>query len=486
MAHLTLEHHSTLIALSRLGKLHVLQSQYEEAESDLTQALQEMLETETETSTFESEYPDILADTILQLSLCSYYQSKNLPQMFRLLRETYDQIRPVLGKDHPVLLEIMHRLAVWHQVMGGLREGLQLCEDGWRICERKFVPGNELRIKFTSLLAVFRSMYAEYAQAESLASNALKMSRQEFGETHPLTIQCMWADAFVCGRQFSTEKIRAAEAGLRKTVELSRERLGKDHYTTFYYRFNLVNVLIKMGEFEKAESLLLDLLESRRDNLAQQHDWALTTMFSVMKLYALQGKGKALRNWCAEQILRQDGPNGQGDFAVAFTHSMLARLQATYPDPNIRNGPDAIDNAIKACKQYDEYWLFKKSLAAAHAEAGDFNSAVECQNDAIELVSNEAYVDELEAQLLRHDLKRYSSGRLSRESHFALDGCMLFLLGEHDKAEDTWINTWKYTEQLLGAQHPETQACIWQLIDLYEAQGKSEEAKNWREKLPGR
>jgi len=294
----------------------------------------------------------------------------------------------------------------------------------------------------------------------------------------------MWAYAFVYGRQFNEEKIRAAETTLQETVELSREILGKDHYLTSYYRFSYVNILIKLRAFEEAEECLLELLKSRRRNLGEQHDGVLNTMFSVMKLYALQGKAEVLKNWCAEQILRQDNSLGRRDFMVAFTYSMLAWLQATYPDPNIRNGPAALDNAIKACKQYDEHWGFKKTLAAAYAETGDFGNAVKCQNEAIALVSNEPYVGELEARLLEHDLARYKSKRPCRESHFAWDGCILFLFGKDDKAEDTWRDTWKYTEQLLGAQHPETQACIWQLIDLYEAQGKSEEAEEWRAKLP--
>jgi len=481
---LTLEHASTLIALSRLGKSKVLRSHYEQAESDLKQALEKMTDNKTTGSpSFESDHPDVLVDTMLQLSLCSYYQSKNLTQMFDSLIKVHEMGQRVLGEDHPVLLETMYHLAMWCQIMGCLDDGLKLCEDGWKTCVR-FVPGNELRIRFTSLLAVFRSAYAEHAEASDLASEALKMSRDVFREGHPLIIQCVWADAFVCSNQFSEEKMNAAETGFRKTVQLSEEELGKDHYMTSYYRFSHINTLIKLGEFEEAQEGLLDLLESRRRNLGEQHDWVLTTMFSVMKLYALQGKGEDLKRWCAEQISRQYSPSSDRDFVVAFIHSMLAWLQATYPDPDIRNGLEAVDNASTACSLYDDHWSFKKSLAAAHAETGDFGSAVKCQNEAIELMSKEPYVDELEAESLAYDLKRYKSKRRCREGHFSWGGHMLFLLGEHDKAEDAWKSAWKYTAQRLDPQHPETQACIMRLIEFYEAEGESNEVKTWRDRLP--
>lgn len=482
--HLTLEHHATLIALSRLGKVKVLRSQYEQAELDLKRALEKMTETEGGTATFETDHPDVLVDTMLQYSLCFYYQGKNLDRMYEQLQKVYKTGQEALDEEHPVLLETMYRLAMWHRVMGRLSDGRQLCEDGWRICEREFAPANELSIKFTSLLAAFRVVYAEYAEARRLASDALTKSRQAFGERHPLTIQCLWAHAFVCGKQFSTEKIMAAETGLRDTVRLSREILGDDHYLTSNYRFSHVNALIKSGKFEQAENELLEILACRRLNLGREHSWVLVTMFSVMRLYALQGKGEDLKNWCAEQILALSDPPGQSDFVVAYVYSTLAWLQATYPDPSIRNGPEAIENAKRACDQCD-HWSFKKSLAAAYAECEEFGHAVKYQSEALTLLSNESHVDELEVQSLRRDLKRYESERPCRESHFALNGRMLFLLGKHDKAESTWKATWEYTRQLLDPKHPETQACVEQLIEFYQAQGKPNEVETWKARLAG-
>ena len=68
-----------------------------------------------------------------------------------------------------------------------------------------------------------------------------------------------------------------------------------------------------------------------------------------------------------------------------------ARLLAACPDEQIRDGADAVKAATTACELTD--WknpLFLSTLAAAHAEAGEFDQAVEWQQKAIELSAGTA------------------------------------------------------------------------------------------------
>ena len=76
------------------------------------------------------------------------------------------------------------------------------------------------------------------------------------------------------------------------------------------------------------------------------------------------------------------------ELAVAF-HD-LARLQAATPVAQFRDGVEAVKRASKACELTD--WknpLYVETLAAAYAEAGDFDSAVSWQNKAIDLFPRE-------------------------------------------------------------------------------------------------
>jgi tetratricopeptide (TPR) repeat protein len=100
------------------------------------------------------------------------------------------------------------------------------------------------------------------------------------------------------------------------------------------------------------------------------------------------------------------------DRALAFND--LAWLQAACPTAQFRDGAKAIENATKAC----ELTNFKKAhyvgtLAAAYAEAGDFDAAIKRQKRAIDLLTKEE--EELRSDF-EERLKLYQSGKPYRES----------------------------------------------------------------------
>jgi tetratricopeptide (TPR) repeat protein len=92
----------------------------------------------------------------------------------------------------------------------------------------------------------------------------------------------------------------------------------------------------------------------------------------------------------------------------------LAWLQATCPVAEVRNGAKAIEYATKACELTK--WKTANdvdTLAAAYAEAGDFESAVKWQKEAINLLTGKEPAEWRSGFEAR--LKLYQSGKPYRE-----------------------------------------------------------------------
>ena len=92
-------------------------------------------------------------------------------------------------------------------------------------------------------------------------------------------------------------------------------------------------------------------------------------------------------------------------------HNGLAWLLATCPEGRFRDGPGAIQHATTACeltKWHDSCWL--DTLAAAYAEAGKFDKAVEFQQRAVDLAMKPA-----DKEAYRGHLKLYQEGKPYRE-----------------------------------------------------------------------
>ena len=84
----------------------------------------------------------------------------------------------------------------------------------------------------------------------------------------------------------------------------------------------------------------------------------------------------------------------------AVLHNAKAWTLATCPDDSVRDGALAVEHGTIACDLTD--WsspAFVDTMAAAHAEAGDFPAAVQCQQEAIDLDPEGWYRGQFEERL---------------------------------------------------------------------------------------
>ncbi len=96
----------------------------------------------------------------------------------------------------------------------------------------------------------------------------------------------------------------------------------------------------------------------------------------------------------------------------------LAWLLATTPSDSHRDGERAVKLATKCCQTTNwEHPASIDTLAAAHAEAGDFANAVKFQEQAVDLVSKTGQLSEQELKTMRFQerLEGYENGKPWRD-----------------------------------------------------------------------
>ena len=513
---------STLTSMNHLGSLYFLQARYDDAEPLLVGAWQ------IRRRLLGEQHPDTLASTV-QVAWLSFfvYGLSAVSDVEGLFAETLETARGVLGNEHVVTLDAMLGLSTIYLSSGRYEEAESLYAEGLETAERVLSAEHELTLWFMNMLAMLHCSQGRLEQSAQLVTRTSEISQRVLGNEHPITIQSMFVRGLLYRFQKQDDE---AESLMEESVQLSRRVLGDEHFWTLYYMHYLANLYRDQGRYEDAGQLFVKLIEGRRrllgeDNLLTQlsfielanmytyqghHDAAEQLFIKTLErrrhlfgdkdsltqvcitglrlLYEISGqldKLKALFLSNSKMFEKQRTELGQGDAALAGPLNGHAWWQATYPVAELRNGPEAIENATKACELTG--WrnpVYVDTLAAAHAETGDFDSAIKWQKKAIEMLTKEQRALPQADFELR--LKLYESGLPARESFVRNVAWQAYSQGQYAEAERMLIKALEFSRRVFGEEHSETLACLKYFVLLYEAWDKPEKAEEWRVKLPGK
>ncbi len=246
-------------------------------------------------------------------------------------------------------------------------------------------------------------------------------------------------------------------------LETRRVKLGDDHPDTLKTMINLGNVYYDQGKFNQAEALYLDCLETRRLKLGCDHFDTLSSMNNLANAYSDQGKydqAEALYLDCLEMRRVKLGDNHPD------TLSSMNNLANVYSDQGKYDQAEALHidhlekRRVKLGNDHPDTLQSMNNLATVYAKQGKYDQAEALHIDCL-VKKISKLGDDHPATLTAMNNLASVYGRQ----------------GKYDQAEALYLDCLEKRRVKLGDDHPYTLTSKNNLASVYYRQGKYDLAK---------
>ena len=176
----------------------------------------------------------------------------------RLYREA---LRIKKKTNDPSTATSMHNLASLYESLGRIKEAESLATESLKIALKRFGANHEQTAHDYSLLALLSFHQGDYRKAEKFANSSLQILQQKKGIEHEETARVLNILATIRSR---ARDHAAAEAALRKSIDIFR-KIGGDTHPNLPANYRLLcEELIEQGQYDEALQTLNDTLAIHR------------------------------------------------------------------------------------------------------------------------------------------------------------------------------------------------------------------------------
>lgn len=410
----------------------------------------------------QPEVQAALMDTIGR----AYYRLGLYDGALSMLTEALEVRRLVLGNEHAEVAATMNNLAMVLHAKGDFAAAEQLYKESLAMRRRLFGEESSDVAQSLNNFGLFLKDKGDYEGSEAHLRQALALRRSLFGGIHVDVAETLNELGVLLHRQ---GKFALAEPLAREALEMRRKLLGEVHPAVAESTNNLATLLDSMGRYADAEPLSRQAVELYRRLLGEEHPHvavSLSNLAGILKRKRdYDGSEQLYRQSIA--IMRKLHKDGHPELATVINNlGSLLREKGDY------------DGAEQLFRESLE--MRRKLLKPGHAS---LINGIQNLATALQLKGNLNEAEQLFREAMETAEKGLPAGHwLTAESHSNYGACLL-KLKRLPQAEEHLLKGYNGLKSSMGDEHARTQKAVSNLIELYTAWGKIDEAAKYRSLL---
>ncbi len=404
----------------------------------------------------------------------------------------------------------LNDLALVYQDQGRMDEALVLQLEAVETFRRIYGEEHQGTAVAKFNVAVLYSQQGRYVEAETIFLEALATLRSVYGDKHPTTTTCLNSLGLL---YVKSKRLPEAREVLTESVTTARELFGPDHPKVAISQNSLAIVHYEMGDLDGAVESFSDCVRiftavygaespnviTVEGNLAAvmrtrgDIDSALPVLQSVLdKRRAQLGDEHPVVAAGMHNLGITLNDAGRYEEAAAILREALRlRTQIRGADhPETIETRLGLAGALHGLDQLDEAEpLAREGLDALVRTAGEGHLSTAGGMDTLALILTDrgeaAEAESLYRSALDICTRELPEGHWRTAVYRGHLGAQLAAAARFDEAEPLLISAWETVSASQGEGSRRTQAIIRELVELYDAWGRPDDAAFWRAKLIG-